>query len=209
MCRCLFSLFWCRKMRLALGCVLLLPAALHLLLCHAPAAAAPTDTDTHADNRHSTPLPPLDPSRHTRHDPLFRQGLLAGLPRLLSFTSQDAPLSNQLLGAQSLTPMQPYPSGSLTPLASPLQQTAVPQSIQDLQDIGSFPLNDFELLQALLDEGDGDSGRRRSISKEEAGREDSCRGNIPSEDVSCPSTLLQVSDNFVILVFARFRLRSN
>lgn len=192
----------CRKMRLALGCVLLLPPALHMLLCHAPAVAAATDTDT--DAHHPTPLPPLDPPRHTRHDPLLGLGLLPGLPRLLSLTSQNTPLSSQLLDALSLTLMQRYPSGSFTPLPNPLQRAAALGSTPDLRDIGSFTPNDLELLQVLLDGPDGVFGRRRGSSGAEPERGDSCRDQLPSADTSCPSTLLQVSVNIVDYVFDRF-----
>ncbi|XP_050713755.1 uncharacterized protein LOC126996880 [Eriocheir sinensis] len=182
-------------MRLALGCVLVLPAALHLLLCHAPAAAADTatDADMHADARQPTPHPPLAPPRQPRqprHDPLLGLGLLAGLPRLLSLTPQDTPLSSQLLDALTLPYMQRHPHGSLTPLASPLQRAS---TLQDLREIGSFPLDDFKFLQALLNVPDGGFGHwHGGVSRKETGRRDDCSGRLPSEDAPCPSTLLQI-----------------
>lgn len=188
-------------MRLALSCALLLPAALHLLLYHAHAAAAAANGDTQTDTRHPTPLPPLDPPRHTRHDPLLSLGILTGIPRLVSLTSQDTSLSSQLLDALGLTPMQRYPSGSLTPLTNPLQRTTALQSPQDLRDIGTFPLNDFELLQALLDGSDGGFGRRRGSSGSKTERGSSCQGRMSLGGTSCPSTLLQVSLDAVNFVW--------
>lgn len=193
----------CRKMRLTLSCVLLLPAALHLLLCHAPAASAAA-----AATRRPLPLPPPVHARHTRHDPLLGLGLLAGFSRHLSLTPQDTPLSTQPLDAMSLALMQRPPADDFTPLGDVLPRTAELPATYDLRDLSDFPLNDFDLLQGILDDREDNSGRQRASTGVREKGLSSCRGYVVSGNAWCPSTLLQVSYNTLGTSELRFLLCS-
>ncbi|XP_063885601.1 uncharacterized protein LOC135113912 [Scylla paramamosain] len=157
-------------MRVALGCVLLFPAALHLLLC--PARAASTALAARRT------LPPLYHARHARHDPLLDLGLLAGFSRHLSLTPRDTPLTPQPLDDLSLTLMERPPVHAFPPLNDDLRRS-------DLRDVSDFPISDFDLLQGLLDDPEASTGVR------EKGR-NICRGYMVSGNAWCPSTVLQM-----------------
>ena len=167
---------------MALGCVLLLPATLHLLLCPSPAFTAPTTAI-----RHPLPYP-----RYTRGDPLLGLGLFTGFSHHLSLTPQDTPLSPQPLDDLSLALMQRPPANTFPPLSEPLYQPEDLPATQDLRDLSDFSLSDLDLLQGILGDLENGSGRQKgSIGLREKGRS-SCRGYVVSGDVWCPSTLLQV-----------------
>ncbi|XP_045101896.1 uncharacterized protein LOC123498649 [Portunus trituberculatus] len=155
-------------MRVALGCVLLLPAALHLLLC--PARASSTSPAARRT------LQPLYHAQHARHDPLLDLGLLTGFSRHLSLTPQDTPLTPQPLDDLSL--MERPPVHVFSSLTDDLRRSY-------LRDVSDFPIGDFDILQWLLEDPETSTG----VTKK--GR-NICRGSVVSGNVWCPSTLLQM-----------------
>ncbi|MPC29636.1 hypothetical protein E2C01_022880 [Portunus trituberculatus] len=163
----IFVSFFQSKMRVALGCVLLLPAALHLLLC--PARASSTSPAARRT------LQPLYHAQHARHDPLLDLGLLTGFSRHLSLTPQDTPLTPQPLDDLSL--MERPPVHVFSSLTDDLRRSY-------LRDVSDFPIGDFDILQWLLEDPETSTG----VTKK--GR-NICRGSVVSGNVWCPSTLLQ------------------